>query len=291
MNVGLYAKAVKPRTIELSAAIIGICRKLGIGCLVHENLTEDFREHNLLQDASGEFGNLQADRKGIDIVLSLGGDGTILDTIAFIGNSGVPVLGINLGRLGFLSALGEDRLESALTDLRNHKYSLDKRSLLYFESSETLFQCPYALNDFVIHKKETSSMITVHTYLNGEFMNSYWADGLIVSTPTGSTGYSLSCGGPILFPRSNDFVITPIAPHNLNARPVVVGDNHVISFEIEGRSNQYLISLDARSVTVSSTIQMAVRKADFHLNLIQLESENFLNTLRTKMNWGVDPRN
>lgn len=229
--------------------------------------------------------------KNPDALICVGGDGTLLDTIPLVRDSGVPVLGLNTGRLGFLAGLNIKELAEAIGDIQKGNYDIETRALLRLESSEQIFDYGFALNDFVIHKKETSSMIVVHAYLNGEFLNSYWSDGLIVSTPTGSTGYSLSCGGPIIFPKSDSFVITPIAPHNLNVRPVIVSDDVVISFEIEGRASNYLTSLDARSQAIDGHVQMAVRKADHDLNLIRLNNDNFLNTLRNKLNWGFDRRN
>lgn len=226
-----------------------------------------------------------------DFIISIGGDGTILDTLTIVRNTGIPVLGINSGRLGFLSATGQENLEEALDAYFKGAYFIDERSLIELETSQELFTYNFALNDFVINKKDSSSMMTVHTYLNGEYFNSYWADGLICSTPTGSTGYNLSCGGPILHPKSGSFAITPIAPHNLNVRPFVIPDDHVLAFEIEGRSTGFLTSLDARSVTITPNVQMAIKRANFNFNLIRLKGDNFMNTLRNKMMWGIDARN
>jgi NAD+ kinase len=201
-------------------------------------------------------------------------------------------MGINLGRLGFLTGVGTEDISGALEALMKGHYTIDKRSLLRLESNRNLFGgVNYALNELTIHKKDSSSMITINTYLNGEYLNSYWADGLIIATPTGSTGYSLSCGGPIVAPYSGNFVITPIAPHNLNVRPIVVSDQNVISLEVEGRSQYFLASLDSRSVTIDSAISLAVRREDFTMSLVRLGSTNFLNTLRKKLNWGLDTRN
>lgn len=226
-----------------------------------------------------------------DVLICVGGDGTILDTLSIVKDTGVPILALNTGRLGFLADVQLENLQHALDDIEKGNYTIEKRSLLQLDSSHPLFDYNFALNDFVIHKKETSSMIVVHTYLNGEFLNSYWSDGLIISTPTGSTGYSLSCGGPIIFPKSDSFVITPIAPHNLNVRPVVVSDDVVISFEIEGRASSYLASMDARSQSISGEVNMAIRKADHPLNLLRLSNIHFLDTLRNKLHWGFDRRN
>jgi NAD+ kinase len=228
----------------------------------------------------------------IDFMIVLGGDGTILDTIVYMYKKPIPVLGINTGRLGFLAGESKNDISKALDNLIKGHFSIDYRSVLQLETSTPLFEgVTYAINDFVIHKKDSSSMITIHTYVNGEYLNSYWSDGLIISTPTGSTGYSLSCGGPILYPSSNSVVITPIAPHNLNVRPIVISDENIISFEIEGRSTGFLITLDARSESISSSVQLAVKKAGIKFPLIRFNEENYLNTLRRKLMWGHDNRN
>jgi NAD+ kinase len=228
----------------------------------------------------------------IECVISLGGDGTLLDTVTLIRDKGTPVLGINYGRLGFLASIGKDELHSAINAIINHTYVTDFRTLIHLDANVPLFgEVPYALNEFTLHKKDTSPMIKIHTYLNGEFLNTYWADGLIVSTPTGSTGYSLSCNGPVVFPDSASFVITPVSPHNLNIRPIVVPDNNIISFEIEGRTDGFLCSLDSRREIVPKEIQLAVKKEAFGINLIRLNENNFLQTLRNKLSWGLDKRN
>jgi NAD+ kinase len=225
-------------------------------------------------------------------MISMGGDGTLLDTVCFVRDKDIPVIGINFGRLGFLAGIGKDDVHKLVEALNNRTFQIDRRSLLHLDCNVPMFgEIPYALNEFTIHKKDTSAMIKIHTYLNGEFLNTYWADGLIVSTPTGSTGYSLSCGGPVVFPDAASFVITPVAPHNLNVRPIVVPDHHIISFEIEGRSDQFLITLDSRMEIVDHHIQLAVRKEDFSLGLLRLHESNFLMTLRNKLLWGIDRRN
>ena len=228
----------------------------------------------------------------IDCLISLGGDGTLLDTVTLVKDSGIPVLGINFGRLGFLASIGKEEIHSALNALVNRKYVLDKRTLLHLDADVPVFDdMPYALNEFTLHKKDSSPMIKIHTYLNGEFLNTYWADGLIVATPTGSTGYSLSCNGPVVFPDSASFVITPVAPHNLNIRPIIVPDNTIVSFEVEGRTDGFLCTLDSRRELVSKEIQLAVKRETFGINLIRLNENNFLQTLRNKLSWGLDKRN
>ncbi|GAC1379973.1 MAG: NAD kinase [Ginsengibacter sp.] len=236
--------------------------------------------------------NSSEDLEDIDYIISLGGDGTLLDTVTFVQDKEIPVLGINYGRLGFLASIGKDELHSAVNSLVDKTYMVDKRSLLHVDADVPLFgKVPYALNELTIHKKDTSPMIKIHTYLNGEFLNTYWADGLIVSTPTGSTGYSLSCNGPVVFPDSKSFIITPVSPHNLNIRPIVVPDDNIISFEVEGRTDGYLCTLDSRREILAKEVQLAVKKEDFSINLIRLNENNFLQTLRNKLSWGLDKRN
>jgi NAD+ kinase len=227
-----------------------------------------------------------------DMLISLGGDGTMLDTVSFIGDSNIPLIGINLGRLGFLAAVSENEAADAIESLVRGSYTIEKRSLLHLESSMPIFEdAPFALNEFTLHRKDSSSMIKIHTYLNGEFLNTYWADGLIVATPTGSTGYSLSCGGPVVFPQTSSFVITPVAPHNLSTRPIVVPDDNVISFELEGRTDHFLCTLDSRTETIPTSIQLAVKKENFSISLIRPDEHNFLKTIRQKLYWGIDRRN
>jgi NAD+ kinase len=228
----------------------------------------------------------------IEFIISLGGDGTLLDTVSLVRDKNIPVIGINFGRLGFLASIGKEELASAVTALVDRTFVVDKRSLIHLDANKPLFgKAPYALNEFAIHKTDTSPMIKIHTYLNGEFLNTYWADGLIVSTPTGSTGYSLSCGGPVVFTDSASLVITPVAPHNLNVRPIVVPDSNIISFEIEGRSDNFICALDARKEIVDKTVQLAVRREAFTISLVRLNENNFLKTLRNKLSWGLDTRN
>jgi NAD+ kinase len=224
-------------------------------------------------------------------MFSLGGDGTLLDTLSYVRNLPVPIVGINMGRLGFLANISKDEIPAAISAIEKGTYLTDKRSLIELEVQPQLFgEVNYALNDLTIHRKDSSAMMTIHTYINGELLNSYWADGLIVATPTGSTGYSLSCGGPIIMPGTGNFVITPIAPHNLNVRPMVVSDNHVISFEIEGRHEKFLCSLDSRAQAFDNKTPLAVRKSQHQVSLVRLTDHHFLDTLRKKLMWGVDIR-
>ena len=228
----------------------------------------------------------------IDFVISLGGDGTLLDTVTLVRDKNIPVVGINFGRLGFLASIGRNEMIDAVKALARRSYIIDRRTLIHVDSNIPLFKdVPYALNEFAIHKRDTAAMIKIHTYLNGELLNTYWADGLILATPTGSTGYSLSCQGPVVFPDACSFVLTPIAPHNLNVRPIVVPDNTIISFEVESRSEDIICALDSRREIVDKNVLLAVRKENFMLNLVRLNENNFLQTLRNKLSWGLDKRN
>ena len=227
-----------------------------------------------------------------DVIITLGGDGTILSAVPLIRELETPIMGLNLGRLGFLASIEQERIDQAIDDYVAGKYSVIKRAMLKMQSDPKVFDKDnFALNDFTILKRDNSSMIVLHTFIDGEFLNSYWADGLIVSTPTGSTGYSLSCGGPIIFPSSDNFVLTPVAPHNLNVRPVVISGKHEISFKIEGRAENFMCSLDSRYAVINSEHQIKLRKNDFSTNLICLDGDNFMKTIRNKLNWGLDKRN
>jgi len=247
------------------------------------SLSEDV----LLFESSQDF-----DKNKIDFVITLGGDGTILSAVTLIQDRQIPILGINMGRLGFLASIENKFTSEAIQKLAKGMYTIEDRSMIYLETPEPLFKGEkFALNDFTLHKRDTSAMITIHTYINGDYLTSYWADGLIVATPTGSTGYSLSCGGPIIFPNSGNFVITPAAPHNLNVRPIVINDESVISFEIEGRSSNFLCTLDSRFETVTADIQLAVRKCDFATRIVKLDNFTFMKTIHDKLTWGADSRN
>ncbi|HEX8059986.1 MAG TPA: NAD kinase [Cyclobacteriaceae bacterium] len=227
-----------------------------------------------------------------DFFISVGGDGTLLESVTYVGKSNVPILGINTGRMGFLATTHRNNVHEAIDDLLEGNFTIDERILLSLNSSKPLFDnIPFALNDLTIMKKDSSSMITVHVHVDGELLNSYWSDGIIVATPTGSTGYSLSCGGPLVYPKSDSFVITPVSPHNLTARPIVISDSSEISFSIEGRSKKFLISLDSRYETVDANVQLKVKKEKFTIKLVLLPGYHYFKTLRQKLNWGLDVRN
>ncbi len=227
-----------------------------------------------------------------DFIFSVGGDGTFLQSVLNIRNFDIPVIGVNSGRLGFLADISEDQVQTALTNIFNHNYTTLERSMLQVEfSGKENLEFNFALNEMTVLKTDTSSMINIYAYLDKELLNNYWADGLIIATPTGSTAYSLSVGGPILTPDSENFVITPLAPHNLTIRPLVVPDNYEIKLKVEGRGTQFLASLDSRSVAVDLSTIITIKKASFKLKTLQLPDQNFFSTLRNKLMWGMDRRN
>lgn len=292
MRIAIYSRGVENQQMQDIELLLSELEKHGVEPVFFQDFFNQFYSAVNIKNTYSTF-NSSADMDlSIDCMISLGGDGTLLDTVTLVKDTGIPVLGINYGRLGFLANIGKEDLHVALEALVNRKYVLDKRTLLHLDADLPAFKnIPYALNEFSLHKKDSSPMIKIHTYLNGEFLNTYWADGLIVATPTGSTGYSLSCNGPVVFPDSASFVITPVAPHNLNIRPIIVPDNTIVSFEVEGRTDGFLITLDSRRELVPKEIELAVKKETFGINLIRLNENNFLQTLRSKLSWGLDKRN
>ena len=289
MKVAIYSRGGQTLQAQDLCSLLNLLEKAGIKAVVYKSLKDQYAELASLENVF--VGSADLDEH-IDALISLGGDGTLLDTVCLVRDKQIPVLGINYGRLGFLASLGKENIEEAVLALLERTYVLDRRKLLHLDASVPLFgEEPFALNEVVIHKREFSPMIKIHTYLNGEFLNTFWSDGLILSTPTGSTGYSLSCNGPVVFPESESFVITPIAPHNLNIRPIVIPNNNVISFEVEGSMDDFICTLDSRKEVVSREVQLAVRKEAFSFNLVRLNENNFLRTLREKLTWGFDTRN
>ncbi|OUR92583.1 NAD kinase [Flavobacteriales bacterium 34_180_T64] len=253
--------------------------------------------YNIIKHESAisfEFNTFTSLDNSYDLLISIGGDGTILRAITFVSDLSIPIVGINTGRLGFLATIQSNEIESAINDILNGNYKTSERSLLCVETqpeNEDLIEINFALNEVAVSRKNTTSMITVETHLNSEYLTSYWADGLIISTPTGSTGYSLSCGGPVITPDANNFVITPIAPHNLNARPFVIPDDTEIQLKINGREEHYLISLDSRIATLHNSTNVKIKKAGFKIKMVELMHESFIDTLRKKLLWGEDKRN
>lgn len=293
MKVAVYSYPGQKENLKIIKDFLILLRSWGIEYCIFEDLYPEL--HSMVDFPLGTETFLSKNdllKEKVDFMISLGGDGTFLDTLQYVQCSDVPVMGINTGRLGFLATITRKNIEVALSDLLKGQYTIEERTLLNLESDKPAFETgKFALNDFTIHKRDTSSMLTIHTFLNGEFFNTYWSDGVIVTTPTGSTGYSLSCGGPIIFPDSKNFAITPVAPHNLNIRPVIVSDQSVVTFEVSGRGSNYLISLDSKSEIVDYSYQLAICKAPFTLKLVKLNRQNFIQTLREKLMWGLDNRN
>ena len=293
MKIAIYGRQFNNTVLPNVQQVFNILAEQNIETLVHDKYNQFISGKIFFPKKFQIYRNYQdLMLSNVDVMISLGGDGTLLDTVTLIRDSNIPVIGINFGRLGFLASINKDDIASAINSLINKEYTLDKRVQLCIESELNLFGNEnFALNDVTIHKRDTSAMMIVHAYLNGDFLNSYWADGLIVATPTGSTAYSLSCGGPIMFPGSGNMVVTPISPPNLNVRPIVLSDSNVLSFEIEGRSSKYLLTCDSRTEVIDTSIKIRVKKADFGINLIRLNNENYLSTLRNKLLWGIDTRN
>lgn len=292
MKVAIYSRVIDDDQYSKVQQLLDELAKENIHPVIYKPFFEMIQSSVRFTDKTTVFSDSNDLTDSIDFLISLGGDGTLLDTVTLVREKNIPVLGINFGRLGFLASIGSKELHIAVQSLVKRTILIDKRSLIHLDASKPLFgDVPYGLNEFAIHKTDTSPMIKIHTYLNGEFLNTYWADGVIVATPTGSTGYSLSCNGPVVFPESSSFVITPVAPHNLNVRPIIVPDDNIISFEIEGRTDHFICALDSRKELVDKKVQLAVRRESFTLSLVRLNENNFLQTLRNKLSWGLDTRN
>lgn len=292
MKAAVYSRVLEPGQQKDVQLFFDELYKEEIEPVIFRQFYDEIKHHIKLPPQFSIFSDSNDLSEEIDFLISLGGDGTLLDTATLVRSKNIPIAGINFGRLGFLASIGRDEMPEAVKALSRRSFIVDKRSLIHLDASVPLFDdVPYALNEFAIHKRDVSPMVKIHTFLNGELLNTYWADGLIVATPTGSTGYSLSCQGPVVFPDSGSFVITPIAPHNLNVRSIIIPDNTIISFEIESRSEDIIIALDSRREIVSKTVQLAVRKENFFINLVRLNENNFLQTLRNKLSWGLDKRN
>lgn len=292
MNVSVFGRKVTKQNIIYYNEFLGVLKDFGWNPILETNLKKLLVKKAGLPEDTDEFASHKDLQSGIDLSFSIGGDGTFIQNVKYIRDSGVPVLGINTGRLGFLSNISKEHLEEAMDLVRRKEYVHQERSLIRVETQGDLFGADnVALNEVVLQKKDTSSMITVHAELDGKYLNSYWADGLICATPSGSTAYSLSCGGPIVTPGCQVHILTPIAPHNLNVRPMVVPDHMPIKLTIEGRERNYLISLDGDSKHIKNNQEVMVYKADYMINVIKFADNNFLDTIRNKMLWGIDKRN
>jgi NAD+ kinase len=292
MKIAIHSKTFDKEKLIFFKTILDDLKSRDTAILLSKVLKNFLEEMNLDGIEKIPTFDIKSELEGVDYIFSVGGDGTLLDTITYIRDKKIPIFGINTGRLGFLATTPSSKIKEGIDAIFKGFYSIETRSLIELVSDQDLFKgLNFGLNEFTILKRDTSSMIVVHTYINGEYLNSYWADGLIIATPTGSSGYSLSVGGPIVMPGSRNFIIAPVCPHNLNVRPLIVSDESIISFEIEGRSKNFLISLDSRSRKVDNSVQLAVKKCNFQANLVKLKGDNYLNTLRLKLNWGMDSRN
>jgi NAD+ kinase len=292
MKAAIYCRTMEENQREDVQLFFDELAKQKIEPVIFHNFFEQIKDIIRLPDNTTVFSASEDISDEVEFIVSLGGDGTLLDTVTLVRDKNIFILGINFGRLGFLASIGREEVKTAVKAIAKRTFVVDKRTLIHLDADLPLFgDVPYALNEFSLHKRDMAAMIKIHTYLNGEFLNTYWADGLIMATPTGSTGYSLSCGGPIIFPDSASFVITPVAPHNLNVRSIIVPDDHVISFEVESRSENIICSLDSRREIVGKNVSLAVRKESFTINLLRLSENSFLQTLHNKLTWGLDRRN
>lgn len=291
MKVAVYSQYPKKQSEEALQVLTKALYKRKASVFLEKAFYNDIR--NEFQNSS-HYNTFETLDKSFDLLISIGGDGTILRAITFVKDLNIPIVGVNTGRLGFLATIQTEDIEEAIEHIYQKKYSLSKRTLLSIETSpenKDIVDLNFALNEIAISRKNTTSMITVETKLNGEYLTSYWSDGLIIATPTGSTGYSLSCAGPVITPDTTSFVLTPIAPHNLSARPLVIEDSFTIELKVSGREDNYLVSLDSRIATLSNNTVITIKKAPFTINMIELDSESFLATLRKKLLWGEDNRN
>lgn len=292
MRIAVYGRQFNdPVVVPYIQQVFDNLVQHGVEIYVHPQL-HDFVRDNIKTVKYNVLDKTEHLKDFIDLFLTLGGDGTLLDMVTVIRDSGIPVIGINFGRLGFLASINKNDIDAAIYAVVNKQFSTDSRELLRIDSEQEIFgKDNFALNDITIHKRDDAAMITTHVFLDQEFLNSYWGDGIIISTSTGSTAYSLSCGGPIIFPESNSIVLTPNAPHNLNVRPIVLPNTSILAFDVECRSNNYLVSCDSRTAIIDKTMRFQVSKAGFRLSLIRLNNESYLSTLRNKLLWGLDVRN
>lgn len=291
-KIALFSKSVEPADIYFLKELIDLLNRFNCRPVIYHPLWHQIKDSVALPEHYGIFSSYYELKKSADILFSIGGDGTMLDTISLVRDSGIPVLGINLGRLGFLSGVQKNEISSAVQYVVDGRFTLDQRTLIQLESPEELFNdFPFALNEISITRTGLPELIVIHVQINNLFLNTYWSDGLLIATPTGSTAYSLSCFGPILTPDSQNFVITPIASHNLTVRPIVIPDDSVIQIKTDGRKQQYQIGLDSRYSLVNRETILTIKKAAFKINLVQLPGKDFFSTIREKLLWGKDQRN
>ena len=293
MKIAVYGPLYNERSKSTIQTLITYLKKRGAKVVFEKNFHASILSDSDIDLSSYLFDTFKTLDASFDLLISIGGDGTILRAITFVKDLTIPIVGINTGRLGFLATIPMNTIQKAMDEIFEGNYRISKRSLLTIavDTKDTAFDLDFALNEIAVSRKNTTSMISVETWLDDEYLTSYWADGLIVSTPTGSTGYSLSCGGPVIIPESDSLVLTPIAPHNLNARPLVISSDKVIKLKVSGREEQHLVSLDSRINTLENNTTITIQKAPFCIHMIELKEVGFLETLRKKLLWGADPRN
>lgn len=294
MKIAIYGQYYHNNTQESIETLLDVLSHKKVSVFVENEFFNIIKHESKQPSKLDDFETFKVLDDSYTLLISIGGDGTILRAITYVRNLSIPIVGINTGRLGFLATIQTNQIESAIDDIIKGNYKISERTLLSVETqpmNKDLTATNFALNEIAISRKNTTSMITVETHLNNEYLTSYWADGLIISTPTGSTGYSLSCGGPVITPDAGNFVLTPIAPHNLNARPLVIPDDTEIQLKVDGREEHYLISLDSRIATLHNSTVVTIKKADFEIKMVELLQESFIDTLRKKMLWGEDKRN
>jgi len=291
MKVAIYGLKASEDQKEFFVELFAELERKNIQYTV-ETAFKEILESELSMSLRSEVFSCYEDlQESIDMFFTFGGDGTILSAATIIQDKNIPVVGVNTGRLGFLATLNMEYLFESLDNILNGEYTISSRSLIEVQTEDAEIEFPFALNEITVTRRETTSMITVDAFVNGEFLNSYWADGLIVSTPTGSTGYSLSCGGPIVHPGTDTFIVTAIAPHNLNVRPYMIADDSVLDLKINSRVGEYFLSLDARNKPLSTDVKLRLKKANFNIRIVRPHDKTYLMTLRDKMFWGSDRRN
>lgn len=291
MKIALFGNEFSQNYIKYIKHLIQKLEDKDIEILIHQQFFEFLQESIDFNDNIQIFERISK-QDNIDFLFSIGGDGTLLRAVTYVRESNIPILGINTGRLGFISSVSTDQIDDAVDNVLNGNYKIRSRTVLELATENNLFGTTnFALNEVAIVKKDTSSMIRVDAFIDDEFLNSYWADGLLISTPTGSTGYSLSCGGPIILPGTKNIIIAPIAPHNLNVRPIIINEKSVIRLKVEDRDQLALVSLDSRSRAFDSSFELTIKKANFKIKLIEPKDNSFITTIRTKLMWGSDKRN
>jgi len=292
MKVAIYGTYDIDKSKQPVEELFSYLIKNNIEIIVEQQFLKAINTLTDVKTSFDSFKGFEDLNHSFDALITVGGDGTILKAVTIIRDLNIPILGINTGRLGFLATVQKTQIKEAVDALINGEFLVKQRELLNVETNSKNFDVlNFALNEVAINRKDSTSMIVINAYIDGEFLNSYWADGLIIATPTGSTGYSLSCGGPVITPSAKGLVVTPIAPHNLNVRPLVIPIDSKIKLQVSGRNNQFLVSLDSRIITVEKHTEIYIQKANFKLKMIQLNNQTFLKTLRQKMLWGRDTRN